>query len=248
MDLYEPLKLFKAWNRHTRWSLEIMEWCSEDIIIRSFTKILLKFTIVLKIFEYFCPFLSLMIITSQRSFSSLADGLHDKNTETKNVLEPFLYFEMWKLFFGILYFQLFLKWLVTNKFRKLEVVESNLMEKFFSSLSLSLCWLPFLSFSFSLTFNLSLSLSPSLLKYFVDAALQWLLYGVMSSSITPSTKLNLSSLNIGWGLTKPTARRSFGSNSPDVSRLCYHLFESADLRSYDDSICQLCFLLVRFTN
>ena len=77
-------------------------------------------------------------------------------------------------------FSFFLDDLVTNKFRK--VVESNMtMERFPSSLSLSLCCLAFLSF-FSLTFNLSLSLS--LLNSFVDAALQWLLYGVRSSSIT----------------------------------------------------------------
>ena len=60
-------------------------------------------------------------------------------------------------------------------FRKLEVVESNLIMK-----KNPMCWLAFLSFSFSLTFNLSLSL----LNSFVDAALQRLLCGVMSSSIT----------------------------------------------------------------
>ena len=81
-----------------------MEWCSEDIIITSFCKILLKFAIVLKILEYFCPFLNLIIFTGQRSFSSLVDGLHDKNAETKNVFEHVLYCEMWKLFFGILHF------------------------------------------------------------------------------------------------------------------------------------------------
>ena len=36
----------------------------------------------------------------------------------------------------------------------------------------------------------------------------------------PSIKLNLASLNRGYLLTKPTARCSFESNSPDVSRLC----------------------------
>ena len=69
-----------------------MEWCSKAIIITSFSKIL-KFAIVLKFFEY-CPFLSLTIITGQRSFSNLADGLLDKNPETKNVFEHFLYCEM----------------------------------------------------------------------------------------------------------------------------------------------------------
>ena len=62
-----------------------MEWCSEDINITNFSKILLKFANVLKIFEYFCPFLSLTIITGQRSFLSLADGALDKNPEPKNV-------------------------------------------------------------------------------------------------------------------------------------------------------------------
>ena len=106
MDPYEPVKLFKAGSRHTRWYLETMEWCSEDIIT-SFCKILLKFVIVLKIFEYFCPSLSLTIITGQRSFSSLADGLHEKNPETENVFERVLYCEMWKLFFVILLFKFF---------------------------------------------------------------------------------------------------------------------------------------------
>ena len=46
----------------------------EDFNILIFSKILLKFAIVFKIFEYFCPFLSLTIITGQQSFSSLADG------------------------------------------------------------------------------------------------------------------------------------------------------------------------------
>ena len=70
-----------------------MERCSNDIIITSSSKILLNFAIVLKIFEYFCPFLSTTIITGQRSFSSLADGLHGEHPETKNVCERFLYCE-----------------------------------------------------------------------------------------------------------------------------------------------------------
>ena len=46
---------------------------------------------------------------------------------------------MWKLFFGILLFEFFLYDLDTNKYRKLEVVESNLiMEKIPSSLFLSM--------------------------------------------------------------------------------------------------------------
>ena len=56
MDLYKPVKLFKAWNGQTSWYLETMEWCSEDIIITSFCKILLKFAIVLKILEFFVLF------------------------------------------------------------------------------------------------------------------------------------------------------------------------------------------------
>ena len=96
MDLYQPVKLLKAWNRHTRWSLETVEWCSEDTNITIFSKILLKFAIVFKIFENFCPFLSLTITTDQRSFLSLADGLHEKNSETKNVFDYFLYCKMWK--------------------------------------------------------------------------------------------------------------------------------------------------------
>ena len=150
---------------HTRWSLGTMEWCSEDINITNFSKILLKFAIVFKIFEFFCPFLSLTIITGQRSFLILADGLHSINPATKNVFEHFLYCEMWKLFYWNFAISVFCY---------------LTMEKNPGSL-FSLCWLAFLSFSFSLTFNLSLSLS--LLNSFVDAAFQRLLYGVMSSPI-----------------------------------------------------------------
>ena len=127
MGLYEPVKLFKRLEIDSRWSLETMEWCSEDINITNFSKILLKFATVFKIFEFFCPFLSLIIITGQRRFFSLADELHNKN----------LYCEMWKLFcIGILLFQIFVYDLVTNKSRK--VVESNfIMEKISSSLPLS---------------------------------------------------------------------------------------------------------------
>ena len=47
-------------------------------------KIFLKFAIVFKVFEYFWSFFSLIIITGQRSFSSLADGFLDITPETKN--------------------------------------------------------------------------------------------------------------------------------------------------------------------
>ena len=50
----------------------------EDFKILNFCKILLKFAIVFKIFEFFCPFLSLTIITDPGSFSSHADVLRDK--------------------------------------------------------------------------------------------------------------------------------------------------------------------------
>ena len=86
----------------------------------------------------------------------------------------------------------FLYYLFTNKARK--VVESNLtMEKFLAlslshSLSLSL-WVgwrffPSLFRSRLISHSLSLYLSLSLLNSFVDAALQRLLCGLMSSSIT----------------------------------------------------------------
>ena len=76
-----------------------MDWCSEAINIMSFCKILLKFAIVFKICDYFCPFLSLTIITGHRSFSSLADVLLDITPEIKDRFENFLYCEMWKLLF-----------------------------------------------------------------------------------------------------------------------------------------------------
>ena len=97
MDLYEPVKLFKTSNRDTGQSIE--QWNGlEDFNILNFSKFLLEFAIVFKIFECFIPFLSLTVITGWRSFSSLADGLHDITPETEYYFEHFDC-EIWKLFF-----------------------------------------------------------------------------------------------------------------------------------------------------
>ena len=95
-------------------------------------------------------------------------------------------------FFGVLPAQFFFLYeLITNNARKLEVAESNLMEIIPSSLSL-LDGSFFYSLSrsrlsrahsVSLFLSLSLSLSLSFLNFFVDAAVQLLLCGVMSLSI-----------------------------------------------------------------
>ena len=88
MDVFEPLKnlnleivildsLLRQWN------------VFEDFNVLNFNKILLTFAIVFKMFECFCPFLSLTIITGQRSFSSLADELLDITQEKKTVLNIF---------------------------------------------------------------------------------------------------------------------------------------------------------------
>ena len=66
-----------------------MEWCSEDNNVMNFSKILLKFAVVFKIFAYFFPFLSLTIITGQRSLLSLANGLNDKHPDSKRFLNIF---------------------------------------------------------------------------------------------------------------------------------------------------------------
>ena len=70
----------------------------EDFNILNFSKILLKFAIVFKIFECFCPFLNLTIIIGQRGFWSLAVGLLDITLETKVNFELF-HRKIWKLFF-----------------------------------------------------------------------------------------------------------------------------------------------------
>ena len=87
---------------------------------------MLKFAIVFKSFECFCPFLRLTIITGQRSFSTVADGLLEITPETNNSFEHF-HCEICKLSFLILqiFKTSFLFDLVTNKARKLKVKESN---------------------------------------------------------------------------------------------------------------------------
>ena len=77
----------------------LRQWMDfEDSNILNYSKILLKFAIVFKIFEYFCPFQSSTIITGQRNFLSFADGLHDRTPEIRNGFEHFFH-EIRKLFF-----------------------------------------------------------------------------------------------------------------------------------------------------
>ena len=108
MDLYEPLKLFKA-------LIEILDSLLrqlnrfEDFDIMNMSKILLKFAVVFKIFEYFCPFLSLTIITGQRNFLGLSDGLLERTPERKIVFELF-HCEMWKLLFQSLQYFVFVNY------------------------------------------------------------------------------------------------------------------------------------------
>ena len=90
--------------------------------------ILLKFAIVCNIFDYFCPFVSSTIITAQRSFSGLADGLLDINPERKNSFECSLRNLIdFVLNFAILQIlkNRFFIWFFTNIARKLKVAESN---------------------------------------------------------------------------------------------------------------------------
>ena len=76
----------------------LKQWNGFEVFkVLNFSKILLKFAIVFKIFECFCPFLSLTIITGQRSFLSLADGLLDMTQKRKNSFEHF-HCNIWKLF------------------------------------------------------------------------------------------------------------------------------------------------------
>ena len=162
----------------SQWNCLRLEICILDSLLRQWNGVLkilmlrilgrfLKFAINFKIFEHFCPFLSLTILTGQRKLLSL--GLHDKYLDAKNVFEHFLYCDMWKIFFWILRFQFFLYG------KKLLALSQSL------SVLAGISFLLFLAHgqSSSLSLSLSLSLSP-----IVDAALQRLLCGMMSPSIT----------------------------------------------------------------
>ena len=69
----------------------LRQWIGiEDFNVLNFSKILLEFAFVFKVFEYFGPFRpSITIITGRRNFLSLADGLLDKTLKTKNGFEHF---------------------------------------------------------------------------------------------------------------------------------------------------------------
>ena len=143
-----------------------MEWCSEDFKITNFARFCQNLQLFLIFFEY-CPFLSLTINTRQRSFLSLADELHDKNQETKKCSLNILFTaKCGKFSFEFCTFIFFLHDLVTNKARKLKVVESNLIMKKNSYLSLS--ELVGVSFPLFLAHVLPRFLSLSLFNTFVD--------------------------------------------------------------------------------
>ena len=136
----------------------------------------------------FCKFLSFSEFNLHyRNILSLADGLHDRISETKNGFEFFFSAKCGKFEFCIFRFV----YLITNKARKIEVAESNLiMENMPSSLSLSLSlavvWGFFPSLSRSRYLFRTLSLSLSLL-----------FCHLLLSPHAPSIKLKLASLNRG---------------------------------------------------
>ena len=76
----------------SQWNYLMLEIGILDSLLKNF----LKFAILLKKILDIFVFLSLTIISG---FSSLADGFHEINAETKNVFEQFLRCEMWNCFF-----------------------------------------------------------------------------------------------------------------------------------------------------
>ena len=129
--------------------------------------------------QFLSPFLSLTINTGQRSFLSLADGLHDMKSRGKKCsLNIFVTAKCGKFSTEFCTFS-FLYDLVTN--------EARISWRKFLALSFSLCvcWLAFLSFSFSLTFYLALSLSLSLTLLLTSAAVMWRDNIVCYPSLTP---------------------------------------------------------------
>ena len=120
--MFQVYGSLSQWNylRLQIWILDTLsrQWSDfEEINILNFSKIL-KFAIVFKMFEFFCPF-----------FSSLADGLLEITQETQNSVEHF-HCEIWKLFLNFARFSQiskisFLLDLFTNKARNLKVAESN---------------------------------------------------------------------------------------------------------------------------
>ena len=129
---------------------------------------MLKFAIGSTNFSnFFYLLLSLTTITGQQSFLSLGDDLLDRTFETKNGCRLFL-LRSWKLLCLSLPFSVFLYDLFTNKARKLQ----SQIPSWKIFLSFFICRLEVLSFSFLVT-----------LYHVVDAALQLLLCGVLSSSL-----------------------------------------------------------------
>ena len=129
------------------WGLEIgmlhsllIQWNGSEVInFTNFSKILLKFAIVFKIFEYFCVvFWVLRSLLANEPFYVLQIGYMTETRRQKLFLNLFFIAKCGNLFW-LCTFSFFYD-LITNNARKLEVAESNLiMENILSSLSLSLC-------------------------------------------------------------------------------------------------------------
>ena len=145
----------KPWNRF------------EDINITNFSKIMLKFAIVLRIFEYFLSFPEFHDHYWSTKFFGSCWWDTWENFRDKNGFEH-LFKVKYENFLKFSSFSFILYDLIIMKARKLEVAESNLIMENIPgcrSLSLSLLIWFFLLFLFhilSLSYSISLSLSLSL--------------------------------------------------------------------------------------
>ena len=178
------------WNYFTisglKQGYQIVSWDNgmflKNIIILNFSKILLKFAFFTKIYQYLLPFST--TIPGQQNFSILGDWLFHRTFETKKLFWTFFTAKLnffWILPFAVLFYMIFLLTRLENY-----KLQSRIQSWKNIPVSFSLRRLGFLSFSFSFTFYLSHSISLSL---FVDASLQLLLCGVMSSLVLINNEL-----------------------------------------------------------
>ena len=95
----------------------------------------MKFAFVSKIFQYFCPILSLTTITGKIQTFKVLDMVYLTELSRQKMFSNFFTARL-KTFLCFAIFSIFLYELFSNKFRKLEVAESNRIMEY---IPISLC-------------------------------------------------------------------------------------------------------------
>ena len=126
MDLYEPVKLFQAWNKDTGYSLETMKLFLRFHYLEFLQTHCWNLQLSSKFFIFFILFWVKRPLLVNEIFYVL-EMVYLTEHSRRNMILSFFTADLKLFVFNFAFFQFFLYGLFTNKARKLEAAESNLI-------------------------------------------------------------------------------------------------------------------------